>query len=272
LPGEPPGGNLAGSASEVDAVDEQFRLKLNAKLDAYRSWFASRSVQSCRLVHYCGPDLVGAKTLPLGDVEREIEGLVSEGFYVDWAEHAARLYLRVWEFDGPEPEWAKVFAEVPLADVDELLRQAGFERTSLQTICVSIAARDQWPSDDEMRERDAIIGELEAAGIGKCVGSGGGCGVIEFCFEVGDVERARGALDAILNARFPGRRFSVGVEEPDDPIEVRTDREFFQSLGVEREGVRCRHPGCARGAVSMSVLCRRHHFEQVLARACPFDD
>lgn len=107
-------------------MDDLFRAKLNAKLAAYRNWFGGRSVHSCRLVHYCGVTCV-AKTLPLEEVEREIEGLVCEGFYVDWAEHDARLFLRVWEFGGPEPEWAKVFAEEPLADVDALLRQAGFD-------------------------------------------------------------------------------------------------------------------------------------------------
>jgi len=37
------------------------------------------------------------------------------------------LYLRAWEYGGAEPEWPKVFAEVPLADVDDLPRQAGFD-------------------------------------------------------------------------------------------------------------------------------------------------
>lgn len=108
-------------------MDEQFRAKLDAKLAAYRGWSSGRAFPSCRLVHYCGVDLVGSKSLALSEVESEIEGLVCEGFYVDWADHETRLYLRVWELGGPEPEWSKVFAEVPLADVDELLRQAGFD-------------------------------------------------------------------------------------------------------------------------------------------------
>ncbi len=56
------------------------------------------------------------------NVEQEIEGLISEGYYVEWAAHRKKLYLRVWEFDGPEPYWPKVFAEQPLVDIDELLR------------------------------------------------------------------------------------------------------------------------------------------------------
>jgi hypothetical protein len=47
---------------------------------------------------------------------------VREGFQVDWSERQQRVYLRVWEFGGPEPEWPKVFAEQPLVDVAALLR------------------------------------------------------------------------------------------------------------------------------------------------------
>jgi hypothetical protein len=49
------------------------------------------------------------------------------------------------------------------------------------------------------------------------------------------------------------------------------DRQFYESLGAERADVRCRSPGCLRGALPLSVLCRRHHFEQVRGRPCPFD-
>jgi hypothetical protein len=142
----------------------------------------------------------------------------------------------------------------------------------MPTIYVSIPARDQWPSDDEMRERNAAIAELEAGGIGECIDNGGGCGVMESSLDVDDIDRAQATLGAVLNARFPGRRFNIRVEEADDVSEARSDRDFYDSLGAEREGVPCRHAGCTRGAVSRSVLCRRHHFEQVQGRACPFRD
>ena len=44
------------------------------------------------------------------------------------------------------------------------------------------------------------------------------------------------------------------------------DREFIESLGPERENVRCAHAGCTQGAIQMSKLCRRHHFEKVAGR------
>jgi hypothetical protein len=68
-------------------MDEQFRAKLDAKLAEYRAWSAGRVFPSCRVVQYVGVDLVGAKSLPLSEVESEIEGLVCEGFYLDWTEH-----------------------------------------------------------------------------------------------------------------------------------------------------------------------------------------
>lgn len=49
-------------------------------------------------------------------------------------------------------------------------------------------------------------------------------------------------------------------------------RAFYDSLGVERKDVPCRHPNCARGAVSLSVFCRTHHYESVTGSACPFTD
>lgn len=106
-------------------MDEAFRAKLRSKLADYRAWSSGRAFADCRLVHYCGVDLVGAQAVPMAEVEPRIEGLVCEGFYVEWAENGGRLFLRVWEFGGPEPAWSKVFAEEPLADTAELLRGIG---------------------------------------------------------------------------------------------------------------------------------------------------
>jgi hypothetical protein len=53
-------------------------------------------------------------------------------------------------------------------------------------------------------------------------------------------------------------------ESPD--IQPFLDRAFFDSLGAEREDVRCAELGCSYGAVEGSTLCRRHHFENVTGR------
>lgn len=54
--------------------------------------------------------------------------------------------------------------------------------------------------------------------------------------------------------------------------QLRQDREFYDLLGTERSDTPCRREGCTRGAVSLSVLCRVHHFESTSHRTCPFDD
>jgi hypothetical protein len=90
---------------------------------------------------------------------------------------------------------------------------------------------------------------------------------------------ARGVLtehaDAILSPAVPT------VEPSSEEIEamphikadrLQMDREFYDSLGRERPDVPCRSPGCGRGAVALSAMCRPHHFEQVRGQPCPFDD
>jgi hypothetical protein len=53
---------------------------------------------------------------------------------------------------------------------------------------------------------------------------------------------------------------------------VAVDRKFYDSLGSERSDVACAAAGCTRGAITLSVLCKVHHFEQIKRRPCPFSD
>lgn len=55
-------------------------------------------------------------------------------------------------------------------------------------------------------------------------------------------------------------------------LEARVSRDFYESLGHERPDVPCRSTGCMRGAIALSVLCKRHHFESVQNRPCPVRD
>jgi hypothetical protein len=63
---------------------------------------------------------------------------------------------------------------------------------------------------------------------------------------------------------------------PDPPpphvTAARLDLEFIDALGQERPDEPCRHPGCERGAIRWSVLCRRHHFESIQRRPWPLAD
>ena len=49
------------------------------------------------------------------------------------------------------------------------------------------------------------------------------------------------------------------------------DQDFWKRLGNEEGPEQCRAPGCGRLHISLSTLCRRHHYENVKGRACPFD-
>jgi hypothetical protein len=99
-------------------ANDDFRARLDAKLDTYREWFAKRKISNCRLVQFCGVEMIGALDIPLSEIQDRIEGLLCEGFYVDWAEDRGRLYLRVWEYGGPEPDWPNVFREESLTNLN----------------------------------------------------------------------------------------------------------------------------------------------------------
>jgi hypothetical protein len=68
---------------------------------------------------------------------------------------------------------------------------------------------------------------------------------------------------------FPDR-LGASDPPPTDEIMRRLDREFYDSLGVERSDTKCRHEGCSRGGIKLSIFCRVHHFEQIKKRPCPF--
>lgn len=63
-----------------------------------------------------------------------------------------------------------------------------------------------------------------------------------------------------------------GAPEPPpwEEEKLKRDREFFDSLGVERPTEPCRAEGCKLRAIHHSVLCRVHHFEMIRKEPCPF--
>lgn len=64
-----------------------------------------------------------------------------------------------------------------------------------------------------------------------------------------------------------------GAEKPALPSDIllTQDRRFYDSLGGPSD-IECEASGCQRMAITMSTRCRRHHFEMVTGRSCPFDD
>jgi hypothetical protein len=57
---------------------------------------------------------------------------------------------------------------------------------------------------------------------------------------------------------------------PYETPQQRSDREFYERLGSEDLSRPCRRAGCTRGAIPNSVMCKRHHFEMIQRRDCPF--
>ncbi|HLQ25351.1 MAG TPA: SMI1/KNR4 family protein [Acidiferrobacterales bacterium] len=49
-----------------------------------------------------------------------------------------------------------------------------------------------------------------------------------------------------------------------------TDKDFWDRLGPEQGPEPCRSPGCNRKRIELSVMCRRHHYEMMRGRECPF--
>jgi hypothetical protein len=80
-------------------------------------------------------------------------------------------------------------------------------------------------------------------------------------------------LVALARARIageeaPGERSPVPLQQ--DEVVWQQDLRFYADLGIERASVTCRSKDCTHGAVPLSVLCRRHHFEAIIGRPCPF--
>ncbi len=66
------------------------------------------------------------------------------------------------------------------------------------------------------------------------------------------------------------------VDAPTAPTTDEKQRQrdlwFYEGLGTEDTSRKCRRDDCDRGAIKLSVFCRRHHFEMIWRRDCPFDD
>ncbi|MCK7629496.1 hypothetical protein MZ018_16545 [Shewanella sp. JNE10-2] len=81
-------------------MNPEFEQKLNRKLAAFDAWANVSTFRECKLVQYCGVDLVGVIDVETDQIVDQITGLLCEGFYVDWKQNGSILYLRVYEFGG----------------------------------------------------------------------------------------------------------------------------------------------------------------------------
>ena len=72
--------------------------------------------------------------------------------------------------------------------------------------------------------------------------------------------------------RFDSVPKALGDPEPPPAEEIirKLDLGFYNNLGPEAPGTKCRKEECNRGTIQFSVFCRSHHFENVKRRRCPF--
>jgi len=78
-------------------------------------------------------------------------------------------------------------------------------------LSVTIPAAGTWPTADELAARNAVTRALDAAGIGTCIGAGGGLGEMDFSYEVCDESTARRAIDSAIQKHMPGVKYDVRV-------------------------------------------------------------
>jgi len=109
-------------------VTPSFDIKLASVLEAYREFVAADKPVRCRLIHYCGLDVVGGVDVPVDEIEARITGCLAEGFHLDWKRQGKGILIWVQEPDGPLPPWESVEREEPLGDVAAILQRAGFGR------------------------------------------------------------------------------------------------------------------------------------------------
>lgn len=103
----------------------EFSIRSNERINAYRRFASEATFVACRLVHYAGNNEPNSVDVSPNEVESEILDCLAEGFYVDWLCVHEKLYVCVQEPDCPIPPWEKVIAEEALVDVDAILKQAG---------------------------------------------------------------------------------------------------------------------------------------------------
>ena len=79
------------------------------------------------------------------------------------------------------------------------------------SIEVEMPVAYEWPSTAESARRNHVIERLDATGIGKCIGAGGGMGKMDFLYRVVDEVTAREAITAVMREVMPDAPFTIRV-------------------------------------------------------------
>lgn len=162
------------------------------------------------------------------------------------------------------------FRSQDVASDDWLYVSGDFENLSLQ----SEADIGVPQYEDETDVENDPVGFAER-GLGITID----CETVDACIKWADqlsgTRDNEAAADIIrYYVRFDAWPQTLGSPDPPSGEEARRlfAKNFCDALGDERVNVACKQSGCFRGAVRMSVYCRRHHFESVNNQAYPFVD
>lgn len=98
-------------------MNEEVQNKIESAKKSFNEWQVRHQCSSARLVQYCGVEHVGTIAVAIDDVPNQLEGLIGEGFYVDWMNQGDEIVMRAWEYGGPEPDWGKVFLGQDLEEI-----------------------------------------------------------------------------------------------------------------------------------------------------------
>jgi mevalonate kinase len=82
------------------------------------------------------------------------------------------------------------------------------------TIEIRIPIASTWPTREELGARNAVEASLNAAGIGKVTGAGGGMGSIDLAYRVDDeakITAAKAAIDEAMKTHMASFRYQVAV-------------------------------------------------------------
>ncbi len=132
-----------------------------------------------------------------------------------------------------------------------------------------------WTPDSEavFIESESELAQAEARGFKSTLDDATIEQVVDWADRLSGTEDDSARLDVFrYYFRFDAFPDRLGAPDPPPAEEVlrQVDLKFYDSLGQEAPGTRCRKEGCVRGTVKFSVFCRSHHFENVRKRPCPF--
>lgn len=107
-------------------VTPEFERKLQRALGEFDAFLRGCTVTRGRFLLYAGVNKPNVWDLDPSEFHAALAEWLAEGYVVGWESNGGCLYLYAQEPGCPIPSAEKLFAEEELADVEAILRAAGF--------------------------------------------------------------------------------------------------------------------------------------------------